>query len=99
MLEYNRDLVIDFSDGVYILEFYARWCGTCRQVTKSCIALEPFTEAVFVRIDVESEKDFTKMYHVKGIPHIVVLKDGVEIARKSGSLTVKEFEAFLKTVM
>ncbi len=95
MIEYSTELGLDFMKGTYVLEFYARWCGTCRQVTKSFLALEPSTEANFIRIDVEKEKQCTKKYHVKGIPYIIIIKDGVEIARKGGSLTVTEFESFL----
>jgi len=99
MIEYSSDLSFDFSRGTVILEFYARWCGTCRQVTKSFIALEDQVEASFIRIDVEKEKEITKNYHVKGIPYIIVLRDGKEIARQGGSLTVKEFEGFLLKVL
>jgi len=89
----------DFSKGTYVLEFFARWCGTCRQVSKSFAALEPQYDAVFIKIDTEHEKSLTDLFNVKGIPSVIVLKDGIEVARKSESMNVEEFKESLDSVL
>jgi len=98
MIEYTSTANIDFSKGIIILEFYARWCGTCRQVTKSIQFLEETYPYSFVRVNTETEKAFTNLYHVQGIPVIVILKDGMEMDRIVGSKTISELKLDLDSL-
>ncbi|MDD3122277.1 MAG: thioredoxin family protein [Candidatus Izemoplasmatales bacterium] len=99
MIEYNENIDPLLNKGIVILEFYAKWCGTCRQVSKSIAAIESKLPYTFVRIDSDRDKLVLKKYHVQGIPVVLVLKDGVEVDRTSGSLTVFELELYLNSVL
>jgi thioredoxin 1 len=99
MIEYNENIEPLLQKGIVILEFYARWCGTCRQVSKSIVAIESRLPYTFVRIDSDRDKQVLKRYHVQGLPVVLVLKDGVELNRTSGSLTQVELETYLNSVI
>jgi len=100
MIEYDEHNLLDLSKGSFVIEFYARWCGTCRQVTKSFLAIEEdYPSLTFIRVDTEKEKVFTKKSKVKGIPYIVYLKDGKEVSRIGGSLTIQEMKTYLEAVL
>lgn len=99
MVEYTSSSDIDLSKGVYIIEFYANWCGTCRQVTKSMEALEPKYPYIFLRVNTETQKPFTMENHVQGVPIILVYKDGVERNRSAGSKTISELKYYLDSLV
>lgn len=99
MVNIKADQTIDLSHGTFVLEFFARWCGTCRQVSKSFEALEPQYNAQFIKIDTEHEKEITTKYQVTAIPTVIIIRDGIEIIRKSESMNVEEFKDFLDSVL
>lgn len=76
-----------------LLDFYADWCGPC-QMMKPII--EEFKKAypdIKVKaINIDEEDDKAEEFEVSTIPCIVVMKDGKEVARKEGVLSLKKLE-------
>ena len=79
-----------------ILDFYADWCGPCQMmkpVMEEFAAAHPEVKVTPINIDEEDEK--ADQYGVSSIPCIVVLKDGAEIDRHVGVLSVKKLEKMI----
>jgi len=87
--------------GVILLDFWAAWCGHCVPVGQIVeeLAEEYAGRAIVGKLDVDSERSVAIEYGVQGIPTVLVLKDGVEVARKVGELPKKEYAAALEEAL
>ena len=88
----NFDKVINETDKVVIVDFYATWCGHCRT---QAIILENFADqigedAIVASIDVDENRKKTTEYFISGIPAILVFKYGKLLEQKSGVHQEKE---------
>lgn len=82
-----------------VIKFYANWCGPCKvygpTFTKVREELES-DEITFLEINVEEDtENLSGQHKVRGIPHTVVLQDGVEVKAASGRLGVEELKELI----
>jgi thioredoxin 1 len=78
---------------VTVLKFSAQWCGPCRMMTKLFEDVEGITN-----IDVDKDKETAAQYGVRRIPTFVFLKNDKEVYRKSGTMTLQEYETILTEI-
>ena len=76
-----------------LLDFYADWCGPCQMLKPT---LEEFEKAhpelKITRVNIDEEDELAEKYGVSGIPCLVFLKDGEEVAREVGVMPLKKLE-------
>lgn len=76
-----------------LLDFYADWCGPCQMLKP---ILEDFEKAhpelKVTRVNIDDEEELAEKYNVSGIPCLVFLKDGKEVAREVGVMPLKKLE-------
>lgn len=86
---------------VKVLDFTGKWCSTC-QVLDGILEHEVIPsykdKVEFVKIDVEEDENLTKQYDILSVPTLIILKNGQEITRISGSITKDKVIDELKTV-
>jgi thioredoxin 1 len=95
MISMNLEPNIDLQSGVFVIEFFARWCGTCRSITRHLSELEEEMGFKGVLVDVELMPLVAKSFRIKGVPLIVITDNGVEIDRTGGSLLKEEIRSWL----
>ena len=79
--------------GIEILDFYADWCGPCKMFAPTMDEFRAaHPEIKVTAVDVDEQEELAEKYEVSSIPCIVVLKDGEEIARNVGVLSLKKLE-------
>ena len=94
-------LVIDKSKSKLVLvDFWAEWCGPCKAVAPILDQLaEKYQENLdIVKVDIEASnnREYATKYQVQGIPTVIIFKDGNEVGRQVGALSLAGYEEFIK---
>lgn len=71
-----------------VIQFHAPWCGPCKAISPHVDAMAKEFEGrvEVVRIDVDKEPELAQEAGVRGVPTLVVYRDGAEVRRHSGML-------------
>ena len=73
------------SDKPVLLDFFASWCGPCRQVSPIIDQLAAeHPELKVAKIDIDQNRELAKQHKVFSIPTLVVYKNGEITARATG---------------
>jgi len=87
------------KDGIVLIDFWAAWCGPCRQFGPIFERVsERNTDAVFAKVDTEAEPELAQRYGVSSIPTLVVYRDGIPVFGQPGALPEKALEEILRQV-
>lgn len=74
-------------NSIVFMDFWAPWCAPCRQfgmVYEQVAAKHP--QVLFTKINIEEEQELAETFHIRSIPHLMVLKEGIVIYSEAGSM-------------
>ena len=81
-----------------LVDFWAEWCGPCKQIGPILeeIAIEQESKIRVLKINIDENPQTPQKYGVRGIPTLMLFKQGKLIDTKVGSLPKSSLEAWLQ---
>jgi len=89
------------ADRPVLVDFWAEWCGPCKMIGP---ALEEISEelgdkVVIAKVNIDENPDAPGKYGVRGIPTMILFKNGEAAATKVGAAPKSALKSWLESVL
>ncbi len=80
-----------------LVDFYADWCGPCKIMAPLLddIAHARIGELLVAKLNTDQSPSSSQQYGIRGIPTLILFRDGQEAARRTGAIPREEIEALI----